>query len=150
MLSELLTRDHIQVIEEIPTWEEAIRLAAQPLLDDGSIQDTYIQAMIHNVRELGPYIVIAPDIAIPHSRPENGVNKVGMSFLKCHKPVSFSEKAEHQVRLFFVLAATDNDSHLGALSQLTEVLSDPNSLQTLLTTDSIEEVFQLIQVKNNQ
>ena len=137
MLRELLTRDRIQVIEEVPTWEDAIRLAAQPLLDDGSIQDSYIQAMIHNVKELGPYVVIAPDIAIPHSRPENGVNRVGMSFLKCHKPVSFSEKAEHRVRLLFVLSATDNDSHLGALSQLTEVLSDPNS---------IEEILQLIQV----
>ncbi|QDX92708.1 Transcription antiterminator, BglG family [Brevibacillus laterosporus] len=150
MLCELLTRDSIQFIDEISTWEEAIRLAAQPLLKDGSIQDSYIQAMIQNVKDIGPYIVIAPDIAIPHSRPENGVNRVGMSFLKCHKPVAFSEKVEHQVRLFFVLAATDNESHLGALSQLTEVLSDPESLQTLLTTDSIEAVLHLIQAKNNQ
>ena len=38
--------------------------------------------MINNVKEIGSYIVIAPKVAIPHARPEDGTNKLGISFLK--------------------------------------------------------------------
>ncbi len=31
--------------------------------------------MIANVNKFGTYIVIAPKVAMPHSRPEDGVNK---------------------------------------------------------------------------
>ncbi len=44
--------------------EKAITIASQPLLQEQIIEQGYVQAMIDSVNELGPYIVIAPEIAL--------------------------------------------------------------------------------------
>ncbi|WP_347862311.1 BglG family transcription antiterminator [Salimicrobium sp. PL1-032A] len=95
MLNELLTTETIRFKDSVSGWEEAIRVASEPLLKKETIQPGYVDAMIESVHELGPYIVIAPDIAIPHARPEEGVNRLGMSFLRLKEPVAFSEKEKH-------------------------------------------------------
>ncbi|PWW29398.1 BglG family transcriptional antiterminator [Cytobacillus oceanisediminis] len=144
MLNEVLTPDKIQFADSADSWQEALKKASQPLLEDKSISQGYIDAMIKNVNEMGPYIVIAPGIALPHARPEAGVNKLGMSFLQLKESCSFSEKPEHQVTLFFVLAAIDNETHLKALSQLSKMLSDGDNLEKLQSADTAAEVLAII------
>ncbi|MGY6213165.1 BglG family transcription antiterminator [Cytobacillus firmus] len=144
MLNEVLTADKIQFADSAASWQEALQMASQPLLADQSISQNYIDAMIENVKEMGPYIVIAPGIALPHARPEAGVNKLGMSFLQLKESCAFSEKPEHQVRLFFVLAAIDNETHLKALSQLSKMLSDSDNLEKLQNADTAAGVLEII------
>ncbi|MBY6052595.1 BglG family transcription antiterminator [Cytobacillus firmus] len=144
MLNEVLTADKIQFADSAASWQEALQMASQPLLADQSISQNYIDAMIENVKEMGPYIVIAPGIALPHARPEAGVNKLGMSFLQLKENCAFSEKPEHQVRLFFVLAAIDNETHLKALSQLSKMLSDSDNLEKLQNADTAADVLEII------
>jgi mannitol operon transcriptional antiterminator len=145
MLKDLLIRQHIQIVDRVNNWKEAIELAAKPLLENNYITLDYIQAMINNVLELGPYIVIAPGIALPHARPEQGVKKLGMSLLKVKNPCSFTDKEEHQVNLIIVLAAIDNETHLKALSQMSKLLSNKENLKTLFESNSKEEVLQLVE-----
>ncbi|UFT99889.1 BglG family transcription antiterminator [Radiobacillus kanasensis] len=145
MLNELLTKDMIQIVSEVKDWEESINLASKPLLEKEYVSDSYVKAMIQNIQELGPYVVIAPKIAIPHARPEFGVNRLGMSLLLVQDGVKFSEQEKHFANLIIVLAAIDNETHLKALSQLTDLLSDKESLDKLLTMNSAEEVADLIQ-----
>jgi mannitol operon transcriptional antiterminator len=145
MLKDLLTKHCIQFVEEAGDWKEAIALAAKPLLDSGCITNEYIQAMIDNVMTLGPYIVIAPGVALPHARPEQGVKKIGMSFLQIKNGCLFSEKEEHRVYVLIVLAAIDNETHLKALSQLAKLLSDKESMRILFAANSAEEVLSLVE-----
>ncbi|MDR7078432.1 transcriptional antiterminator/mannitol/fructose-specific phosphotransferase system IIA component (Ntr-type) [Neobacillus niacini] len=140
LLEDLLQAETIQVIEEVFDWKEAVRQAANPLLINGSIAASYIEAMIENIETLGPYVVIGPEVAIPHARPEKGVNRIGMSFLKLKKPVYFLNNHDYPVRLLFCIAATDNTTHLKALSQLTELLNEENSIGILKELESIEEI----------
>ncbi|UOQ45458.1 BglG family transcription antiterminator [Halobacillus salinarum] len=144
MLNELLTEQTIQFKDHVSSWQEAIEIAAEPLVKQQSIRPQYIQAMIDNVNELGPYIVIAPRIAIPHARPEAGVEKLGMSFLRVTEPVYFSEQEKHRAQLVIVLAAIDNQTHLTALAQLTEMLSNENNVEHLISANEAESVIELI------
>ncbi|HET7626927.1 MAG TPA: BglG family transcription antiterminator [Bacillales bacterium] len=144
MLNELLTEETIRVQAEAGDWQEAIKIAAEPLLQSGSIEENYVEAMINNVKELGPYIVIVPQIAIPHARPEQGVNRLGMSLLTLKEPVPFSAEAKHAVRLMIVLAAIDSETHLKALSQLTGLLADEEIVTNILESDSAQAVSRLI------
>lgn len=144
MLNELLTEQTIQLKERVSNWEEAIKVASQPLVDQQSIRPDYVEAMITNVKELGPYIVIAPNIAIPHARPETGVEQLGMSFLRLEEPVYFSEKEKHRAQLIIVLAAIDNQTHLKALAQLTELLSNEDNVEKLIEARDQETVIELI------
>lgn len=144
MLNELLTEQTIQLKDRVTDWEEAIRVASEPLVDQQSIRPDYVEAMITNVKELGPYIVIAPNIAIPHARPETGVEQLGMSFLRLEEPVYFSEKEKHRAQLIIVLAAIDNQTHLKALAQLTELLSNESNVEKLISATDRETVIELI------
>ncbi|PLR76731.1 PTS fructose transporter subunit IIA [Bacillus sp. V3-13] len=144
VLTDLITKDTIQFKDQLPDWEEAIKVAAQPLLMRGVIEPSYIDAIIDNVKTLGPYVIIGPEIAIPHARPEMGVNQIGMSFLKLSEPVYFCNDEKYPVSLLFCIAAIDNKSHLKALSQLTRLLSNKDEVQKLKRLDTAEEVLELL------
>ncbi|WAA12081.1 BglG family transcription antiterminator [Fervidibacillus halotolerans] len=150
MLNELLTEDMIQFQQNVSDWKEAIAITAKPLLEKGAITQSYIDKMIENVEEIGPYIVIHPGIAIPHARPEFGVEKLGMSFLKLTEPTNILNEEKNQVQILICLAAIDNNSHLKALSQLTKLLGNKESLNQLFAATSKEEVLELIQSYSDQ
>ncbi|MGG0643125.1 BglG family transcription antiterminator [Sporosarcina gallistercoris] len=144
MLCDLLTDETIQFTDSVSNWKEAIRLASEPLLKNNSIELRYVDSMIQNVEELGPYIVLTKGMALPHSRPENGVLKVGMSFLRIREAVAFSDLEKHTANLIIVLAAADNETHLAALSQLSDLLSEEENLQALIAADSVDDVLKII------
>ncbi len=144
MLNDLLHEETIQFATHTEDWKEAIKIAAMPLLTKDQITSSYVDAMIKNVEELGPYVVIAPGIAIPHARPDEGVNTVGMSLLRLDQEVPFSPKEKHQVKLLIVLAAVDNETHLKALAQLSDLLSEEENLAKIYGAQEKEEIINLI------
>lgn len=141
MLKEML-ENNINVIDEVSSWEEAIRIAADPLKENGFIKEEYISAMLKNVVNNGPYIVIMPGLAIPHSRPEDGVLKTGMSLLKLLKSVKFPEDKE--VQLIIVLAANDSDVHVELISELTNLLMEDEAMEKLFSSKTKEEVLECL------
>ena len=132
VLDELLNQQTIQILPRVSEWREAIRVAAQPLVDLGTVEERYVDAMIEGIEKNGPYVVITPDVAIPHARPEQGVRSLSMSLLKLDEPVEFAPNKP--VRLIIVLAAVDNDSHLRALIQLTQLLNERANIEAILET----------------
>ncbi|MCW4683053.1 BglG family transcription antiterminator [Bacillus pumilus] len=144
VLNDLLTEKTIQLQQTAETWQEAITKAAQPLLDQNAIQKGYVEAMIQSVDQNGPYIVIAPQVAIPHARPEDGVNELSMSLMSFERPVFFSKDEKKQVRLIIVLAAIDSMTHLKALKQLTMLLSDEKRREQLVEANELASVQKLI------
>lgn len=58
-LKKLLPEDHIETTNQILTWQEAVQLASQPLLNEKAIDQQYVANMIHSVEENGPYMVLA-------------------------------------------------------------------------------------------
>ncbi|MBS0947958.1 PTS sugar transporter subunit IIA [Levilactobacillus brevis] len=131
MLETLLTPATIQMqpAGELD-WKEAIRLAATPLINAGNIEQSYVTAMINVVQKNGPFINIGPHIALAHARPEDGVRKMGMALLKVTPAINLVS-ADHPITLFFVLAASDNETHLAALQELATKLQDRDSLARL-------------------
>lgn len=142
MLKQLL-KNNIQVLENIDNWEEAIKYASIPLLEKKTIEDRYVRSMIENIHELGAYIVLMPRIAMPHSRPENGVNITSMSLLKLNKGVSFSKNKE-DINLIFILAAKDNTSHMDAIIELTDLLEDGKKIEQIINAANSEIIYNLI------
>lgn len=62
-------------------WEEAIRLSGEILKQNELITDQYVDQVINDVKEYGPYIVIVPGVAMPHSSAKNeGVLGTGIGF----------------------------------------------------------------------
>lgn len=138
-----LELDFIQVEQRADNWEEAIKMSAKPLLENGFINDGYLKAMIDSVHEHGPYIVIAPRVAMPHARPETGALKMGFSVLKLQEPVKFSEEAEHEVDLLVALSCENAESHIQALQFIVGILSDQEKFDTALKAEDKETLLKV-------
>ncbi len=147
VIKDLLTKETIQFAFSVNSWEEGIRLGAKPLLENGSITEDYINAMIDNVKGFGPYIVICPNVAIPHAQNKTGVNKLGMSFLKLEKEVYVLDNPQKPVKVFITLAAIDNHTHLRALAQLSNILTNEVTREQLIACNSTEDVIKLIDME---
>jgi mannitol/fructose-specific phosphotransferase system IIA component (Ntr-type) len=132
---------YIQVKDAIKDWKEAIRIGAKPLLEDNIISDNYIEQMINNVIKMGPYIVIAENIAIPHARPEDGAYKSAISILKLRDKVKFGE--ERQVNTIIVLASANDEKHIETLKKISNVLSDKTNYNKLINTESVAEIYNI-------
>jgi len=142
MLKDFL-KERITVIDTAATWQEAIEIAARPLLEEQAINESYLAAMIQNVIDNGSYIVIVPGFAMPHARPEAGVLENGLSFLKLQKPVLFPDGKE--VRVMIVLAACDSEWHLDLMGELSEILMEDEIMNQLFDADSKEAVLNIFE-----
>lgn len=150
-LMDLLDLSLMQITDREMTWEEAIQVASEPLLKQGYIAQTYVDAMISKVKEIGPYIVLAPKVAIPHARPEDGAKKLGVSFMKSKTPIRFDvEGGEKNVNLVFVLSAVDNLSHLTALQELSYLLDDEDNIEAMIKEDDMDALLAFINQKSKE
>ena len=120
MLIEILD-GNIQIVEEVENWEKSIEIASKPLLEKGMIEKTYIEAMINSIKKIGFYVVLRENLAMPHARPEDGVIKTSLSLLKINNYVYYGER---KVQIVIILAASDSNSHINIIMQLSELLQN--------------------------
>ena len=144
MFKEFVEKKHYSFHEGFDDWRDAVRAACAPLLADGTIETEYPEIIIEKVEELGPYIVIAPNICIPHAERGRGVNDTAMCFMKTEKPVSFDPNdPDKDARIFVVLAATDDEVHLNNLMALSETLSDEDIVAKVLEAKTPEDLLKI-------
>src|SRR5690625_1324637 len=107
---------------EVNTPQEAIEAAGNLLVCANYVEEKYVNAMIESYNVNGAYIVIAPAIAIPHARPEDGVKETSISLAQLKKPIVFGNEANDPVYLVFAIGASNSDKHLEMLKRLSNIL----------------------------
>lgn len=125
-------------------WQAAVRLAGDGLVASGATDPAYTDEMIAAVEQFGPYIVIAPGIALAHSRTSPAVKHTGLSWVGLDEPVAFGHEVNDPVSLVIGLAATDHDGHLAVMAELAGVLADESQVAALLAATTPEDVRALL------
>lgn len=142
----ILTEELISLDLEVDNAEDAIRGAGNLLLSQGKIEERYIEAMIKGFKDIGPYIVLAPGIAIPHGRPEHGVFEQSASVVRLKNPVVFGHPTNDPVSLVCAICGTDNISHITMLQSLSAVLGDKEKYKKILTASTKKELIDIFQL----
>lgn len=145
-LSDLLTEDFIQVDVEADTWQQAIEKASINLLNRGYINNHYVQSMISNVEENGPYIVISEGFAIPHSGIDEGSMKLGFNLIRLKNPVTFNAGIYDPIRYVCVINAVDKEKHLNALFNLVNLLQISEFKEALNKAKSSKDIASVIEL----
>lgn len=143
MLSAYLTPERV-ACGKAATWQEALNLAGQPLLGDGSVQPSYLDRCAETLKTEGPYMVIAKGIALCHSRPGPDVAREALSLLSLEEPVAFGHPQNDPVKLVFLLGALSDQSHITVLMELAQVLSQPGKQAELLALDDPAALYQAL------
>lgn len=127
---------------------EAIRLAANILVEKKSITDAYIDEMYEVMEEYGPYFVLAPGMAFAHSRPSVSVHKTGVSLITLKEPVVFGNEKNDPVFLVCVIASINNTEHLEMLKKIVGFLSSQENVELLKRAETNEDKRQIIDLLN--
>ncbi|MGL5437454.1 MAG: BglG family transcription antiterminator [Lachnospiraceae bacterium] len=141
-LKELLTRSNIRIINQSMGWKEAIEFAAVPLLYQNIIKYQYVETIISNIIEHRQVMLIAEHVMIAHAGIDAGVYDVGLSMLLLPQTIMVNDYME--VKVVFVLATPDYESHLAALNQLIGVLEDEDKLAAMKTAATEIEILELL------
>lgn len=144
MLSKLLNHDTIRTCVECRDWQEAVRIGAHLLVAKNSLEERYVETIIDNHQKFGPYMVIAPGIVLAHARPEDGVLQLSMSLITLQHPLMFGNFTNDPVKIVITLGAKDADSHLEALTQLMELLSNEKDMDKIMRSTRQREVIEII------
>ena len=144
-LSDLLPAQAIQIGVECSDWKGAIEASAKYLLKNGAINENYIKAMIKNVMENGPYIVVAPGFALPHEALNAGASKVGMSLIRLKTPVPFGKKEMDPIEWVCCLSAINKETNLKAMFQLVNLFYNQSFRKQIKECKTGEEIYKIIE-----
>lgn len=144
MLKKWIYDTTITLQESVEDWPQALELCAKPLLDLQVIEPEYVTAIIQQHHTLGPYYVLAPGLAMPHARPEEGAKGLGLSLLKLKQGVSFGASEFDPVDVIIMLAAPDKNSHIEMISSLAELFSSDTDMAELHQVNTLEEIKTII------
>ncbi|HFQ5063197.1 TPA: PTS sugar transporter subunit IIA [Vibrio vulnificus] len=144
----LIENNSIKLQAQASNWRDAIKIGTDMLIASGAIEPCYHDAIISSVEELGPYICIAPNLALPHARPENGVNRTAFALVTLETPIYF-EGEDEPVDVLITLVGSSSDEHMEGLMEVTQVLDDEESdtgvdLDKLRRCRSLSDVFNVI------
>ncbi|MGT2829292.1 PTS sugar transporter subunit IIA [Streptococcus hillyeri] len=130
------------------TWQEAVHLACDPLIESGAITEEYYDAIIASTEEYGPYYILMPGMAMPHAQAGVGVSRDSFSLITLTKPVTFSDGKE--VSVLLTLAAQSAAIHTTvAIPQIIALFELENSIQRLVDCKTPEEVLAMVEESKN-
>ena len=144
ILADAFGEGSILIKDSVEDRSSAISLVGDLLVASGKATSNYVASMLEAVEIFGPYIVIAPGIALAHGKPSDAVLETGLSLLILEQSIEFQHSQNDPVRLVFGLAATDHESHLELMAELAEFLSAQENVSSLLRCSDSEQVLSLL------
>ena len=142
----LIANNSISLQAEAKDWKEAVRLGTDLLEKAGVVDKRYYGAILDGTAKFGPYYLLAPGLAMPHGRPEEGVLKNGFALVVLKEPVVFGDEDNDPIDILITLAAVDQKSHNeGGIVQVVNLFEDEDNFDRLRAARSHEEVIALIE-----
>ncbi|MGC6389142.1 PTS ascorbate transporter subunit IIA [Ewingella sp. S1.OA.A_B6] len=141
----LAENQSIRLNVEAENWQDAVKIGVDLLVDAGVVESRYYQAILDGVERFGPYFVIAPGLAMPHGRPEEGVLKTGFALVTLKKPLVFNHEDNDPVDILITLAAVDANAHQEVgIMQVVNLFEDEENFDRLRACTTPQQVLDLI------
>lgn len=134
-IRELIKKENIQIKDNCDSWEEAIRIAAMPLINAKQIEQRYVLAMIDAVNRLGTYMVLLPETAFVHAGTDSGIYEDCCALLVLKKPIVLGNVNGKTVRNMIVLGVK-NREQLTLLDLVSILQKEENRL--VLASENID------------
>lgn len=141
-LTDLINKNTVMVQNSIIPWDKAILRCGQPLVENQTIQKSYLTKIIHEIKQDHPFIMIALNVVIAHSSIDSGVNKVGISIMKFQHPLDID--GYMQADILIVLATPNFTDHLGVLNDLINITENEETLTKIKKATKATEIIKII------
>jgi len=139
-----LTADAIELRADAADWRAAVAVAGRVLSRIDAATDAYGGEMVRMIEEHGPYVVIAPGLALAHARPGPEVRADGLAIVTLATPVDFGHPHNDPVSVVLGLAIATADEHLAAVAQIANVFNDSSAIEQLAAATTVDEVLEIM------
>lgn len=117
-LAQLMERGEIQTGVSAKSWDDAVWIAARPLLDDGRMTERYIQQVFDMAKRYGQHGVILAPLCAPHAEPDIS-NKASISVVTTSDDVVVSMGGDEvRLNVIMLLCLQTPVAHAVALDEL--------------------------------
>ena len=140
-----LSPDAIVIGALVEDWRAAVRVAGVALVASGAALPGYSDEMIRMIDEHGPYVVIAPGLALAHARPGVSVLADGLSIVTLATPIAFGHPHNDPVWVVLGLAITSIEGHLESIADLANVFNDSSAILALSSAPDAAAVIAIMQ-----
>ncbi len=147
-MEKLFKKKNIYFIDRVTGWEEAIKTAIEPLVDQGYCESRYIDGVFENTRKYGPYYVLCENLALIHAATEQGALQTQMAVTVLKEPVKFKSDG-YDVRILIGLVASDGKSHVEIMKAIGEIFASTKTVEKLLATTSQDVVYDIFANSND-
>ncbi|MEX1078612.1 MAG: PTS sugar transporter subunit IIA [Homoserinimonas sp.] len=139
-----ITETGVVLNAEAADWRAAVRVSGSALTAMGSARAGYADEMIRMIEEHGPYVVIAPGLALAHARPGPDVLADGLAVVTLKEPVPFGHPHNDPVRVVLGLAILRVETHLASVAAIANIFNDSDAVGTIAAATSADEVLQIM------
>jgi len=139
-LTSLLSEPSIRLDSTAADRFDAVRQCGAALLDAGAVDESYIDAMLERERTVSTFV--GEGVAIPHGTlaGKEAVKKDALVVLRFPDGVDWDGNA---VQVCVGIAAAGG-GHIALLSQLAEILLDPEKADQLRNATTSDQVYALL------
>lgn len=130
--------------EQNLTVDNALDITCSKLIEQGKVEATYLEAIKQKHKEIGAYYVLAPKIAMPHARPEDGVNEASLQITVFKNGVDLESEDNGDVFFSVTLAALDSDSHIQTIVALSELFQNDDDIDAIISAENQAEIAEIL------
>lgn len=142
MADDVLTKENIVLGANLESQDEAIRRAGEILVQNGYVEEKYIDSMFEREKSVSTFMGNA--VAIPHgtSDSKKWVEKSGLSILTVPEGVEYGDG---NIAMLIIGIAGKGGEHLEILSNIAQVVSDEENVTKIVQAESKEELLNFFE-----
>jgi ascorbate PTS system EIIA or EIIAB component len=137
----------VELGADVADWRAALELAGSVLTRIGAARPAYARAMIRMVEERGPYIVIAPGLALAHAKAGSEVLADGLAVVTLAEPVPFGHPHNDPVRVVLALAAASSEHHLPMVAEIANAFNGHGAVERIAQAADAGTVREVLGVR---
>ncbi|KAA6430882.1 PTS sugar transporter subunit IIA [Agrococcus sediminis] len=112
-------------------WRAAVRAGGVDLVTARAVGRAYVDELVQQIEQAGPYCVVAPGVAVPHARASAVVRRDALAIVVLDEPVAFGHPHHDPVRVVIAMAAQSPRRHLQMLAELANALDGDGVIHRL-------------------
>ena len=139
-MAEILTPETIELKVSLGSQEEAIRRAGALLVENGNVEQRYVDSMFEREKSVSTYMGNA--VAIPHGTNDSKqwVTTSGLSIITVPEGVEYGNG---EVAKLVIGIAGKGDDHLDILSRISIVVSEEENVEKIVQAETKEELLAI-------
>lgn len=137
----MLKKENILMDQAVNSKEEAIEMAGRLLVQQGAVEEAYIDSMLEREKVVSTFM--GNGLAIPHGTDEGKTSVIesGLSLVQVPAGVDFDG---NEAKVVLGIAGKDNE-HLDMLQKIAVLFSEEENAEQVINASSAEEIIALFE-----